>query len=64
MARHFGTETAGVTVAEYVRSLVPSPAAAARASWDEIESEILALSSTGPSLPCDFSRADIYAEHD
>jgi hypothetical protein len=57
-------KTAGVTVAEFVRSLVPSPAAPPRPSWDELETEILALSSSGPSLPADFSRADIYGEHD
>jgi len=56
--------TAGVTVAEYVRSLVPTPVATSRPTWDELENEIVALSTPGPSLPADFSRADIYSDHD
>lgn len=57
-------KTAGVTVAEYLRSIVPSPNGSARPSWDEIENEFMALSTPAPSLPADFSRADIYGDHD
>lgn len=57
--------SAGLTPAEYVRSLLPpgSPASA-RPSWEEIEREWLALSADDPPLPDDFSRADIYSDHD
>jgi len=53
----------GMSVAEYLQSLMPIRASAARPSWDEIESEILALSMLGATLPEDFSRADIYQDH-
>ena len=51
----------GMSVADYLRTLVPSNGVTPRQEWDELEQEILALSSDGPSLPEDFSRADIYA---
>ena len=54
----------GMSVADYLRTLVPSKDATPRQDWDELEQEILALSTDGPSLPEDFSRADIYADHD
>ena len=54
----------GMSVAEYLQSLVPSPRSATRSSWDDIEREILALSMLGATLPADFSRADIYHDHD
>ena len=56
--------SAGVSVAEYLRSLIPSTDPAARPPWDEIEKEFLALSTEAPSLPADFTRADIYGDHD
>lgn len=55
---------AGLSVGDYLRTLVPAGQRARRQTWDELESEILALSTPGPSLPADFSRADIYVEHD
>jgi hypothetical protein len=57
-------QSAGMTIAEYVRTLVPTGEAANRPSWDEIERQIIALSTDGPSLPAEFSRADIYRDHD
>jgi hypothetical protein len=53
-----------LSVAEYRRTLVPPAISAIRPSWDELEREFIALSSPGPSLPADFSRADIYLNHD
>lgn len=54
----------GLSVADYVRTLVRSSSTGARPNWDELESQFLALSTPAPSLPADFSRADIYADHD
>jgi hypothetical protein len=56
--------SAGLSLAEYVRTLVPTSTTAVRPSWDELESEILALSTPAPTLRADFSRADIYGDHD
>lgn len=56
-------ESRGISVAEYLRSLMPPPPSAIRPTWDELEAAILALSTKGGSLPTDFSRADIYSDH-
>lgn len=54
----------GVTLAEYVRTLVQADSKPIlQASWDELEKDFEELSVDG-SLPNDFSRADIYADHD
>jgi hypothetical protein len=54
---------AGVSLADYVKSLVvASPREAQTSSWDALEKEIINLSVEG-SLPTNFSRADIYADH-
>jgi hypothetical protein len=50
----------GMSVAEYLRTVVPPPASPVRPAWDKIEREILALSTAGNALPKDFSRKDIY----
>jgi hypothetical protein len=56
---------AGMSVSEYLRTLVPAPpASASRPSWDEIEREIDSLSAPEATLPPDFSRVDIYSDHD
>lgn len=55
--------SAGLTVADYLRTLVPSLAAGSRPTWDELEDQFLALS-LPILLPDDFSRADIYGNHD
>jgi hypothetical protein len=55
---------AGMTVGEYVRTLLPFEEPPKRPAWEEIEQQIVALSTDGPSLPADFSRADIYRDHD
>jgi hypothetical protein len=57
-------KSAGLSVAEYLRSMVPVGDASIRRSWDDMERESVALSSPGPSLPADFCRADIYLSHD
>jgi len=56
--------SAGLSLADYIRTLVPAVALAPRTSWDEIEDQFLLLSTPAPSLPADFSRADIYHGQD
>ena len=57
-------ETAGVSLADYVKSLVDaSPQEPQSPSWESLEKEFVELSVEG-SLPADFSRADIYSDHD
>ena len=57
-------ETAGVSLADYVKSLVDaSPQEPQLASWESLEKEFVELSVEG-SLRPDFSRADIYSDHD
>jgi hypothetical protein len=57
-------ETAGVSLADYVKSLVDaSPQEPQLPSWQSLEKEFVELSVEG-SLPADFSRADIYSDHD
>jgi hypothetical protein len=53
-----------MSVPDYLRTLVPSNGATQCASWDDLERELLELRSAGASLPDDFSRADIYNDHD
>lgn len=57
-------QRAGVSVPDYLRSLLPAHSTEKRPEWDELEREIEALSSSGPALPADFSRADMYDDHD
>ena len=54
----------GLSVEEYVQSLVPRTINGAPMSADEFEAQLTALSFHGPSLPPNFSRADIYFDHD
>jgi hypothetical protein len=56
----------GMTVDAYVKLLLAGGAAVAapRLSWNEIESLLDELTLGGPTLPPDFTRADIYDEHD
>ena len=57
-------ETAGVSLADYVKSLVDaSPQEPQLPSWQSLKKEFVELSVEG-SLPADFSRADIYSDHD
>jgi hypothetical protein len=55
----------GMTIEEYLRSLLPSSAngTAARLSLAELEALLTENSFDGPTLPADFSRADIYDGH-
>lgn len=57
-------QRSGLSISDYLRQLLPLAEVRQRPSWDVIEAEILSLSSAGPSLPPDFSRADIYNDHD
>ncbi|MCE9553155.1 MAG: hypothetical protein K8T91_07225 [Planctomycetes bacterium] len=57
-------QSRGISVAEYLRSLVPPPSSTVRPRWDELEAEIVALSTAGEARAADFSRADIYLDHD
>ncbi|MGO9112198.1 MAG: hypothetical protein ACLP9L_23470 [Thermoguttaceae bacterium] len=56
----------GMTVDAYVKLLLAGPAAVAapRLSLHELESLLSQYAFDGPTLPSDFSRADIYGEHD
>ena len=54
----------GLSVEEYVQSIVPQVNNGATISADEFEAQLTALSFHGPSLPANFSRADIYFDHD
>jgi len=55
----------GMTVEAYLQSLLPAPVngAPARLSPDELETLVSENSFDGPTLPADFSRADIYDGH-
>ena len=53
----------GVSVSDYLRGLIFPTTSDRNAAWDELESKLLSLSSAETSLPNDFSRADIYGEH-
>jgi Arc/MetJ-type ribon-helix-helix transcriptional regulator len=54
----------GLSVSDYLRQLLPVAEAKERPSWEELERQIVALSSDEGSLPDDFSRADMYDDHD
>jgi hypothetical protein len=54
----------GISLEEYLARLANGAAAAPRMPDEEIERELDRLSFNGPSLPADFSRADIYLDHD
>ncbi len=56
----------GMTIDAYVKLLLAGSAAAARPklSLHDIESLLREHAFDGPTLPSDFSRADIYGEHD
>jgi hypothetical protein len=56
----------GMTVDAYVKLLLTGGATvtASRLSWNEVESILDQQAFDGPTLPSDFSRADIYDEHD
>ena len=56
----------GMAVDAYVKLLLAGGAtnAAPRLSWNEVESLLDQHAFDGPTLPSDFSRADIYNEHD
>ena len=54
----------GVTVEEYLRSLVhgSEPVEANLSDGEQFDKELEQLSFNGPTLPDDFSRADIYID--
>ena len=56
----------GMTVDAYVKVLLKGGGTTShpRLSWNEVESLLDQHSFDGPTLPPDFSRADIYNEHD
>lgn len=53
-----------MSVEEYVASLLPVAVVAQEMSPDQFDEELERLSFAGPTLPVDFSRADIYFDHD
>jgi hypothetical protein len=56
----------GMSVDAYVKLLLTGPGAAAapRLSLGELEELLSQHAFDGPTLPSDFSRAEIYGEHD
>lgn len=56
----------GMTLEEYVQELLARhlPLQNHPITPEEFDTELEALSIDGPSLPPDFSRADIYSDHD
>jgi hypothetical protein len=58
-----GAANAGVSVSEYVKLIAEASKIPPTATWEEIEKELVELSVDG-YLPDDFSRADIYLDHD
>ncbi len=56
----------GMTVEAYLRLVVAgeNPMAKTESTAHDFDAELDALLFDGPSLPADFSRADIYADHD
>jgi hypothetical protein len=55
---------AGLTLTEYIRTLAEVESKpVVQAAWDKLEREFEELSVDG-ALPRDFSRADIYVDHD
>lgn len=57
----------GLTVADYLRAIANvTKASKSNGSTDEFDfdAELDALVFDGPGLPPDFSRADIYSDHD
>lgn len=58
-----GAASAGVSVSEYVKLIAEASKTPPTAPWEEIEKELAELSVDG-YLPDDFSRADIYLDHD
>lgn len=56
----------GVSAGEYLRSLVPAllTSGGADVSIDALDAELEHLTLKLPTLPADFSRADIYDDHD
>jgi hypothetical protein len=57
-------QNAGLSLVDFLKTLASETMPRPRGDWDAIEREIVALSSDGPTLPADFSRADIYNDHD
>ena len=54
-----------MTVAEFLRTLaLHSRAAMTEATAADFDAELEPLLLDGPTLPADFSRADIYLDHD
>lgn len=56
----------GLSAGEYLRSIVPASATKddTDVSVDDLDAELEHLTLKLPSLPGDFSRADIYDDHD
>jgi hypothetical protein len=56
----------GMTVDAYVKTLLPTPSNGAhpRMTLEELDQLFSENAFDGPTLPADFSRADIYGTHD
>jgi hypothetical protein len=53
----------GVSVNDLLKTLVPSVESISIGNWESLEKELLSLSVDG-GIPVDFSRADLYSDHD
>lgn len=62
----FQAAARGLSAGEYLRSIVPATGTngSADVSIDELDVELERLALKLPTLPDDFSRADIYDDHD
>lgn len=67
-ARNLAAQAAarGISAGEYLRSIVPAvvPSGGANVWLADLDAELEQLTLNLPTLPDDFSRADIYSDHD
>ncbi len=56
----------GLTPSEFLKLLLPAAHGETpnRLTWEQVEALLNELAFDGPSLPMDFTRADLYDEHD
>lgn len=54
---------AGLDLSAYLR-MIADRGTVEQGDWSDLERELDVLSSLGPSDPSNFSRSDIYADHD
>jgi hypothetical protein len=60
----FKAEAAGLSLDSYLALLAGTSLRAEMATSDDFDADLDRVALPGPTLPADFSRADIYGEHD